>query len=142
MMRRMSNTLTVSFPGGVRVDASYRGHTVHTDQPSPLGESTAVSPFDLLFVSIATCMGFYALRFCQERDIATDGMGLTLSSVRDPQTKRTTTVRVELTAPAGFPDKYESAIIRAMDQCAVKKLIHEPPDFETVVKTGTAQPTS
>jgi ribosomal protein S12 methylthiotransferase accessory factor len=52
------STFEVSFPGGVRVDASYRGNVVHTDQPAPLGENTAVSPFDLFFASIATCMGF------------------------------------------------------------------------------------
>lgn len=129
----MSNSFTVSFPGGVRVDASYRGHVVHTDQPGPLGEDTNVSPFDLLLASIATCMGFYALRFCQERSLPTDGMGLTLAIERDPEHKRVRLVRVELTAPDGFPAKYESAIHRAMDQCAVKKLIADPPEFATTV---------
>jgi len=127
----------VTFPGGVRVDASYRGNVVHTDQPAPLGENTAVSPFDLFFASIATCMGFYALRFCQERDIPTDGMGLTLTPERDPERKRVRTVRVALTPPDGFPEKYQSAIVRAMEQCAVKKAIAEPPDFELSV-TQTA----
>src|SRR5690349_20277187 len=50
------STFEVSFPGGVRVDATYRGHVVHTDQPSPLGTNTAMSPFDLFLASIATCM--------------------------------------------------------------------------------------
>ena len=139
-MPRMSNTFTVTFPGGVRVDASYRGHVVHTDQPAPLGESSAVSPFDLLMASLATCMGYYALRFCQERELPTEGMGLTLASERDPERKRVRTIRVELTAPEGFPGKYEDAIVRAMDQCAVKKLIHEPPDFElTVTQAATSR---
>ena len=126
-------SFTVTFPGGVRVDAAYRGHTVPTDQPSPLGEDSAVSPFDLLFASVATCMGFYALRFCQERNLPTEGMGLTLTSQRDAERKRTSHVRIELTAPKGFPEKYEAAIVRAMDQCAVKKLIADPPEFEVSV---------
>jgi ribosomal protein S12 methylthiotransferase accessory factor len=138
MIRRMSNTFTVTFPGGVRVDAEFRGHVVRTDQPAPLGENSAVSPFDLMLASIATCMGFYALRFCQERELPTEGMGLTLSSERDPERKRVRTIRVELTAPDGFPEKYESAIVRAMDQCAVKKLIHEPPEFELNVARAVA----
>ena len=33
---------------------------------------------------------------------------------------------------AGFPDKYRAAIERAMDPCAVKRAIAEPPEFETV----------
>ena len=129
----MSSTFHVTFPGGVRVDAEYRGQAIHTDQPSPLGESTAPSPFDLFLGSIATCMGFYALRFCQERNISPEGLDLELAPERDPATKRLTNVRVRLQVPDGFPDKYETAILRAMDQCAVKKVMADPPEFELQV---------
>src|SRR5581483_9403852 len=70
--------ITISFPGGVAVDATLNGHTIHTDQPSPLGADSAMSPFDMFLASIGACMGYYALRFCQQRNIATDGLGLTL----------------------------------------------------------------
>jgi len=89
-----------------------------------------MSPFDLFLASIATCMGFYALRFCQERDIPTDGLDLTLEPVRDESRKRVATIRVDVTAPEGFPEKYRGALLRAVDQCAVKKHLIEPPEFE------------
>lgn len=127
------NTFEVTFPGGVRVDATFRGNTVHTDQPAPYGENTAMAPFDLFMASIATCAGYYALRFCQERDIALDGMALSLDFERDPEKKRVSRVRITLTPPDGFPEKYEAAIIRAMDQCAVKKAIADPPEFDLAV---------
>lgn len=136
----MSNTFEVTFPGGVRVDASYRGHTIQTDQPAPYGENTAPAPFDLFLASLATCAGFYALRFCQERNIATDGLSLSMSMEREPEKKRLSRIRIALTVPEGFPDKYESAIIRAMDQCAVKKAIVDPPEFEMSVVMTTAAP--
>ncbi|MGZ8868302.1 MAG: OsmC family protein [Thermoanaerobaculia bacterium] len=123
-------SIVVSFPGGVRVDASFRGNTVQTDQPEPIGQNSAMSPFDLFLASIATCMGFYALRFCQERALATDGLTLTLNPVRDPATKRLTTIQVRMQAPAGFPEKYEKALHRAVDQCAVKKVLFDPPEFD------------
>jgi putative redox protein len=123
-------SIVVSFPGGVRVDASFRGNTVQTDQPEPIGHNSAMSPFDLFLASIATCMGFYALRFCQERALATDGLTLTLNPVRDPATKRLTTIQVRMQAPAGFPEKYEKALHRAVDQCAVKKALFDPPEFD------------
>lgn len=120
----------VTFPGGVAVEASFRGHTIRTDQPQPLGGDTAMSPFDLFLASIATCMGFYALRFCQERQIPTEGLGVSLTPVRDPEKKRIRTTQVELKLPDGFPVKYRGAILRAVDQCAVKKVIADPPEFE------------
>lgn len=123
-------SMTVSFPGGVRVDAAWRGNVVPTDQPEPLGGNTAMSPFDLFLASIATCMGFYALRFCQERALATEGLALTLNPVRDPATKRLTTIQIQMKAPTGFPEKYEKALHRAVDQCAVKKALSDPPEFD------------
>ncbi len=122
--------ITISFPGGVAVDAKVGRHTVRTDQPAPLGEDAAPSPFDMFLASIATCMGFYALRFCQERNIATDGLRLSLDAIRDGDGKRVTTVRVSLQLPEAFPAKYHDAIRRAVDHCSVKRHVLEPPAFE------------
>jgi putative redox protein len=127
--------VTISFPGGVMVDGTFKGHTVRTDQPIAAGgDDSAMSPFDLFLTSIATCMGFYALRFCQERSLSTEGLDLTLEPVRD-EAKRLSLIRVALTLPPGFPEKYRSAIERAVDHCAVKKVILEPPQFELTLET-------
>ena len=124
------NTYEVTFPGGVAVEATFRGHTVRTDQPkSAGGDDSAMPPFDLFLSSIATCMGFYALRFCQERQIPTDGLALSLSTTKDQEKKRLASVLIELKAPHGFPEKYREALIRAVDLCAVKRHIMEPPEF-------------
>jgi ribosomal protein S12 methylthiotransferase accessory factor len=123
----------VSFPGGVAVDAAFKGHTVRTDQPAPVGADSAPAPFDLFVASIATCMGFYALRFCQERGIPTEGLGLSVETVRDLEKKRLSSIDASLTLPPGFPEKYRQAIARAVDQCAVKKHVLEPPAFSLTV---------
>jgi len=135
--------LTISFPGGVAVDATINGHTVRTDQLAPLGSAEAMTPFDLFFASIGTCAGFYALRFCQERGIATEGLGLSVEPVRDPVRKRVGTVRMLLRLPDAFPEKYEEAILRAIDQCSVKRHVLEAPAFEVAVeRAATAGPAS
>jgi putative redox protein len=123
-------SITVSFPGGVAVEAKVGRHTVRTDQPSPVGNDAAPSPFDLFLASIATCMGFYALRFCQERNIANDGLSLSLAPIRDETGKHVTTARVTLQLPKAFPAKYHDAIRRAVDHCSVKRHMLEPPAFE------------
>jgi ribosomal protein S12 methylthiotransferase accessory factor len=124
--------IEVSFPGGVAVDATINGRTIHTDQPRHAGGAeSGPAPFDLFLVSIATCAGFYALRFCQQRGIATDGLGVTMTPHRGD--KRIDTLRIDLRLPPRFPEKYREAIVRAIDQCAVKKAIIEPPKFEIEV---------
>lgn len=128
------STMKISFPGGVAVDAEYKGMTVHTDQPvASGGGGTASSPFDLFLASIGTCAGFYALRFCQERGLSTANLGLTMATENDPEAKRIGTIRLNLQLPDGFPEKYRSAILRSMDQCTVKRHIVDAPRFEMEV---------
>ena len=133
----------VSFPGGLQVDATYKGHTIRTDQPAYAGGTdTAMAPFDLFLASIGTCMGFYAVRFCKERRIATEGMRLTLEPERDPDLNRVVNIRVVLTLPYGFPEKYGPAIERAIDHCTVRKHLAEPPAFEVSVRSGVVEETT
>jgi putative redox protein len=126
--------MQITFPGGAAVDAGFRGFTVRTDQlPKAGGEGSAPAPFDLFLVSLGTCAGYYALRFLQSRNLDTEGLELSLETERDSETKRLAKIHLDLRLPEGFPEKYRAAIVRAMDQCAVKKVLDDPPDF--VVRT-------
>jgi ribosomal protein S12 methylthiotransferase accessory factor len=128
--------IKVTFPGGLRVDAEYKGFTVKTDQPvHEGGEGTAPAPFDLFLVSLATCAGFYTLAFCRERGIPTEKAGVILRTEKDPETKMISRVAIELGLPPGFPEKYHRAIIKAVDTCSVKAHILKPPVIEVSVKT-------
>jgi len=125
--------MEITFPGGVRVNAQYSGFDIATDQPEKNGgENSAPAPFDLFLVSLGTCAGFYALRFCQKRELTTDGMRMSLTTRRNPETKRLDRIEITLNLPDGFPEKYRGAIIRATDQCAVKKVLVDPPEIELV----------
>ncbi len=132
-------SIEITFPGGVVVQATHGSHTVCTDQPAPAGGTdSAMSPFDLFLSSIATCMGYYAVKFCRERSLGTEGLGLTLTPVRDPQAGRLAKLQIELRLPREFPEKYRQAILRAVDHCAVKRAILEPPEFAIEVLDGAA----
>lgn len=126
--------MEIGFPGGMAVTARFRGHEIPTDQaPKAGGQGAAPPPFDLFLASIGTCAALYALRFCQTRGIDTEGLAATLEPVRDPANRRIATIRIGLTVPPDFPARYRQAILRAMDQCAVKKHIVEPPEFEVYI---------
>ena len=133
--------MKITFPGGLAVNAAFKGFTVPTDQKVENGGGgTAPEPFDMFLASLGTCAGLYALRFCQQREIDTEGIGLTLVTGKHPESKRLALVRLEIELPAGFPEKYREAIVRAVDQCAVKRHIVEPPRFEVVTFAGGRQP--
>ncbi len=125
--------MDIRFPEGLRVDALHEGFWIRTDQPVGAGGSGAApSPFDLFLASIGTCAGFYALRFCQQRNLDTEGLTLSLALQRGPEGKHIASIRIEISLPPTFPEKYRDALLRAVDQCAVKRHILEPPTFEVV----------
>lgn len=129
--------MKITFPGGLAVNAELKGFTVTTDQGVEHGGGgTAPEPFDLFLASLGTCAGLYALRFCQQRGIATQGLGLTLTTEKHPEEKRLALVRLEIELPDGFPEKYREALIRSVDQCAVKRHILTPPRFEVATVAG------
>jgi putative redox protein len=133
--------MEIQFPGGLAVDAHFRGFTVPTDQAREHGGGgRAPEPFDIFLASLGTCAGFYALRFCQERGIATEGLGLALSTEPDPERKRLQAIRIEIQLPGGFPAKYQAAILRAVDQCAVKRHLLEPPRIDLRVASPDLVP--
>jgi ribosomal protein S12 methylthiotransferase accessory factor len=124
--------MKISFPGGLRVDAEFGPMAVHTDQsPHGGGEGTAPTPFSTFLASIGTCAGVYVLGFCRQRDLPTDGVYLTQSSVADPVSRMVKRIALEIHVPPTFPEKYRAALIRSAEQCAVKKHLESPPEIVT-----------
>jgi ribosomal protein S12 methylthiotransferase accessory factor len=127
-------TIEVTFPGGKRVDAQVGPYVIHTDQPATAGgDGSAPAPFDVYLASLAACSGLYVLGFCQARGLATDGIRLRQHVDTDSTTHLPTCIRLELTLPAAFPEKYRAAVVRAAESCKVKKAIAGAPRFEVTV---------
>jgi putative redox protein len=127
--------ITVTFPGGTQVCAKSGGFAIPTDQPvEDGGTNTSPSPYDLFLSSIATCAGFYVARFCQERDLPTAEMTMTLDIERNEELRQLEKVKIAIQLPEGFPEKYKKAVLRAADMCSVKKAIMNPPEFEMVTE--------
>ena len=127
--------LEVSFSGGKKVEAAFKGFTIKTDQSEKDGgEGSAPTPTFLFFASLGTCAGLYALNFCETRKIDTTQLKLVLDFETHPKTHMVTKIVMNLTLPPEFPEKYIPAIIKAMNLCYVKKHLHEPPEFETIAQ--------
>jgi uncharacterized OsmC-like protein len=122
--------MQIGFPGGKRVNSTYKGFTVKTDQPpSEGGDGSAPEPFDLFLSSIGTCAGVYIVYFCESRDIPTDGISMTLRFERNEKSHLMEKIAIEVTLPPGFPDKYRKAVIRAAEMCTVKRALTQPPEI-------------
>lgn len=135
----MSMNLTVSFPGGKKVDVAFDAHTVHTDQPvSGGGEDTAPAPYDLFLASIASCAGIYIVGFCQNRGVDPALVRLQQRVEFDPETHLASKIDLDLELSPAFPEKYVQALVRVVDQCKVKKTLAAPPVFSVNPRAAQA----
>jgi len=127
--------MKVTFPGGLRVEADYKGLIIKTDQPTyEGGEGTAPAPFDLFLASLGTCAGYYVLAFCRHRKIPTEKAYVVMKTVKNPDSKLIGKISIEIHLPADFPEKYKAAVVKAADSCTVKLHIAHPPVFEIEAK--------
>lgn len=127
--------MIIDFPGELRVDAHFGPYKVETDQPGQQGQpGSAPTPFATFLASIGTCAGIYILGFCKQRGIAADGIRIIQRMKSNPFTGMVSDVNLEIQLPLDFPEKYRDAVIRAADQCAVKKHFENPPEFHIYTK--------
>lgn len=116
--------IDVQFGGNLKVNAVAGDFTILTDQPeSSGGDNSAPGPFVLFLSSIVTCAGFYVAKFCQSREIPTDDIKVTLESDFNKEEKCSENIDIKVTLPESFPEKYKKALLRAVDQCTVKRTI-------------------
>jgi putative redox protein len=123
--------IEVFFEDGTKVNALMGRHLVKTDQKERGGgNDTAPAPFDYFLISLATCAGIYVKLFCDKRGIDSSEITIHQSHRNDPQTRKLTGIDIYVTLPDDFPEKYREAVLKAADQCAVKRLLKDPPEIE------------
>ena len=122
--------ILITLPGGRRVDALIGAHVIRTDQPRDNGgEDTAPSPFQLFLASLGTCAGIFIQGFCARRGIPFENIRVRETVSLDPQ-GTLEKVRLDIELPPSFPQQYQEALIRVVDQCSVKRAIQAQPTFE------------
>jgi len=125
----MTMEMEIVFPGGAQVDAVMGNMVITTNQ-----DGSAPAPFGLFLASIGTCAGIYVLSFCQHRNLPTDGIRIVQRMYSNPANRMIERVDLDIVVPPDFPEKYHEALIRAADQCAVKKHLEQPPTFTVQTK--------
>lgn len=123
--------MLIDFPGGSRVDAHFRGHTIATDQPPA---DSAPMPFEVFLASIGTCAGIYVLGFCRQRNLPTEGIRIVQRNHANATNGMVDEIELEIQVPPTFPAQYYDALVRSAELCKVKKTLENPPAFNVNTK--------
>jgi ribosomal protein S12 methylthiotransferase accessory factor len=129
--------MDITFPGKKKVDAYYKGFTIHTDQPlTEGGDGEASEPFSLFLASIGTCTGIYILSFLQERNLPTHGLNISLEFTKNHASKLIEKIMITIQTPPAFPKQYENALIKVANLCTVKRHLDNPPNIEIAIQNS------
>lgn len=113
-------------PHRYRIDV--RGHQVVVDQPEPLGSDTAPTPTELWIMGLASCVAFYAGRYCQRHGI--DPTGLVVDTdwvMADDRPARVARIDVRLTPPPALPAERLPALLAVSRRCTVHNSLEQTP---------------
>lgn len=123
--------MIINFPGNTKVNINYKNFIIKTDQPVKFGgENSYPDPFSLFISSIGACVGYYILSFCQERDIPTKDIELSLVTINDNENKMIKKINIKIITQKNFPEKYKKPMIKVANLCKVKKHLENPPQID------------
>ncbi len=120
--------MEIYFPNEERVNARIGNMEIETGN-----DADTPSPFLLFLTSMGTCAGVYVKSFCRRRGLPTEGIRIIQRMKSRIPNGPIEEVELDIQLPPEFPEKYYDAVIRAADQCAVKKHLENPPGFNVHV---------
>jgi uncharacterized OsmC-like protein len=105
-----------------------RDHEIAVDQPAPLGEDTAVTPTELWVAGLASCVAFYAGRYCQRHGV--DPTGLVVDTdwaMAEDRPARVARIDVRIIPPPALPAERVPALLAVASHCTVHNSLEQTP---------------
>jgi len=135
----MRPLVNVTWDGGVRFTADIRGHKVRVDQPRQGGgEDTAPGPLELLPAALGTCVAYFVQQFLVTRGVDPTGLEVAVGVAGAPNPHRIGRFEVHLRVPAGMPERYREAVVRAAETCTVHHTLVHKPEIAVTVEEAVA----
>jgi putative redox protein len=118
---------------GDRYAVTIRDHTFEVDQPD--SGDAAPTPTELFVASLASCVAFYAGRFCARHGVDATGLGVTCEwAFAEDRPARVARIDVRVTTPPGFPEQKRPRLQAVVDHCTVHTSIVMPPEITIAVE--------
>lgn len=100
--------------------------------PSQNGKNITIedSPYLIFLTTVGMCAAVYIRTFLKQRDLTLEGVEIRQFIYKDISTDMTEQIELKVDLPINFPKKYKKAIKIVVDQCKVKKHLHNPPEIK------------
>ena len=128
--------MKIKHEGNARFSVSCRGHRITVDQPADNGgDDAGMTPPELLAASLASCIGFYVARYCQQAKLDCHGLEVDCNWQVGGEPRHIEAFSIAVHAP-NAPDKRRKALERVAGSCLIHATLHEGADVSIDVETA------
>jgi len=131
----------VSHLGQVRFNIQSRSHSILCDQPIENGgEDTAMTPPEFMLASLGSCAAFYAVQFLKTRNLADDGVEVSVTAEKLKSPGRLGNFKIHVEYPVELNQEHTEGLMRSVKHCLIHNTLLAPPqiDIELAVKEPAA----
>lgn len=126
--------ITVCFKDKCVFEAKIRQHSIAIDLPANLqGTDTGPMPPELFVLSLASCMGYYALFYCRKNRINVEGLQIDADYEKATNPDRISKIIVKISLP-GLSEEHKKGVFEAASHCIVHQSLIQKPDVNISVE--------
>lgn len=127
---------------GDRFQVSIRGHECTVDQPvDDGGGDQGPTPTELFVAGLASCVGFYAERYCRRHGLAVEGLAVeTDFAFAQDRPARVSEVALMVVLPRGFPHERLEGLRKVVEHCTVHNSITHAPEIRITTEIPAVTP--
>jgi putative redox protein len=135
--------ISVSYKNNFKFEATARGHTIVGDQAYEDGGNDAgMTPPEWFLASLGSCIGFYALKYCQARSLDPTGLKVDVSAQKIiEQIPRLDTMKIHLSLPIALDTHHQQGLERAVKACLIHNTLTHPPQITMEISSLNYVPT-
>ena len=131
--------VTVRQLEGVKFAIQSRAHTILCDQPADNGgEDSGMTPPELLLASLGSCAAFYAVQYLKSRNLAENGVEVSVTAEKLLQPARIGNFGIHVTCPIPLAEGQNEGLMRSVRCCLIHNTLLSPP--EILIDLTTCEP--
>jgi len=126
--------VTITYAQGVQFTAQSRQHTLVSDQPlDNHGQDQGMTPPEWFLASLGACIGFYAVKFLETRQLDPTGLSIHVSANKASQPTRLDPIHIQVKVGIPLDPHQEAGLCRAVDACIIHNTLTHPPTLTTEI---------
>jgi len=126
--------LKAVFEGGSRFTVACRSHTITIDQPiEHAGDDAGMTPPELMAGSLASCIGFYVARYCQQANLDASALVVSCDWQVGGVPKHMERFEITIDLPS-LPERRKKAIERVAQRCLIHATLCHQSEVDIVLK--------